>query len=39
MNLVAARGEFMAELGGDNAGAAVSGVTGDADSHDFRLVV
>jgi hypothetical protein len=30
---VAARGEFHAELGGDDAGAAVGGVAGYADAH------
>jgi hypothetical protein len=30
---MAAGGEFHAELGGDNAGAAVGGVAGDADAH------
>ena len=33
MHLVAARRELDAELGGDNAGAAVGGVAGDADLH------
>jgi len=33
MDVVAARGEFHAELGGDDAGAAVGGITGDADAH------
>jgi hypothetical protein len=30
---VAASGEFLAELGGDDAGAAVGGVAGDPDFH------
>ena len=33
MDLVAAGGEFLAEFGGDHAGAAVSGITGYADTH------
>jgi hypothetical protein len=33
VDLVAARGELDAELGGDDAGAAVGGVAGDADLH------
>jgi len=33
MDVVAAGGKFHAELGGDDAGAAVGGVTGDADAH------
>jgi hypothetical protein len=33
MDVVAAGGEFHAELGGDDAGAAVGGVAGDADAH------
>jgi len=33
MNVVAADGEFHAELGGDDAGAAVGGVAGDAYAH------
>ena len=37
MNLVAARRQFQAELGGDNAAAAVGGITGDADLHYGRL--
>jgi hypothetical protein len=37
---VAAGGEFHAEFGGDNAGAAVSWVTGDADAHEsFQFLV
>jgi hypothetical protein len=38
---VAARGELHAEFGGDDARAAVSGVTGDADAHKmcFRVPV
>src|SRR6266478_522902 len=41
MNVVAAGGEFHAEFGGDDARAAVSGVTGDADAHKmcFRVPV
>ena len=34
MDVVAAGGEFLAELGGDDAGAAVGGVAGDADFHE-----
>ena len=34
MDVVAARGELLAEFGGDDAGAAVSGVAGDADFHE-----
>jgi hypothetical protein len=34
VDVVAARGEFLAEFGGDDAGAAVSGVAGDADFHE-----
>ncbi len=33
VDLVAARGELDAELGGDNAGTAVGGIAGDADLH------
>ena len=33
MNVVAAGGEFLAELGGDDAGAAVGGIARDADAH------
>ena len=33
VDLVAARGELDAELGGDDAGAAVGGIAGDADLH------
>ena len=33
VDLVAARGEFDAELGGDDAAAAVGGIAGDADLH------
>ncbi len=33
VDLVAAGGEFDAELGGDDAAAAVGGITGDADLH------
>ena len=36
MNVVATRGEFHAKLGGDDAGAAVSGVAGDTDAHKVR---
>jgi hypothetical protein len=34
MNVVAAGGELLAKLGGDDAGAAVGGVAGDADLHE-----
>jgi hypothetical protein len=34
MNVVAAGGEFHAELGGDDARAAVRGVAGDAYAHE-----
>lgn len=34
VDVVAAGGEFLAEFGGDDAGAAVSGIAGDADFHD-----
>ena len=37
MNVVAARSEFLAEFGGDDAGAAVSGVAGYANAHDFEV--
>ena len=33
MDFVAAGGQFHAEFGGDNAGAAVRGIAGDADFH------
>ena len=33
MDVVAAGGEFLAELGSDDAGAAVGGIAGDADFH------
>lgn len=33
MNVVAARGQFLAKLGGNDAGAAVRGIAGYADSH------
>jgi hypothetical protein len=33
MNVMAAGGKFHAELGGDDAGAAVSGIASDADAH------
>ena len=33
MDLVAAGGKLHAKLGGDNAGAAIGGIAGDADSH------
>jgi hypothetical protein len=33
---VAAGSEFLAEFGGDDAGAAVSWVAGDADAHGFE---
>ena len=33
VDVVAARGELLAELGGDDAGAAVGGIAGDADFH------
>ena len=41
MNVVATRGEFHAKLGGDDAGAAVGGIAGDADAHgkSFRFSV
>ena len=41
MDIVAARGELHAEFGGDDARAAVSGVTGYADAHGvcFRVSV
>ena len=39
MNVVAARGEFHAELGGDDAGTAVRGITGDAYAHKWCLRV
>src|SRR5437773_12093522 len=35
MNIVAAGGKLDAKLGGDDAGAAVGGVAGDADAHSF----
>jgi len=38
VDLVAARGELDAELRGDDAGAAVSGVASDADAHGGRFV-
>ncbi len=39
MNVVAAGGELHAEFGGDDAGAAVRGVTGDPDAHRMCLRV
>ena len=33
VDVVAAGGEFLAEFGGDDAGAAVGGIAGDADAH------
>jgi len=36
MDVVSARGELHAEFGGDDAGAAVGWVTGDAYAHTFR---
>jgi hypothetical protein len=39
VDLVAARGELDAELGGDDAGAAVGGITGDADLHKASCLV
>jgi len=33
VDVVAACGEFLAELGGDDAGAAIRGIAGDADFH------
>src|SRR5579859_3565368 len=39
MNVVAAGGKFLAEFGGDDAGAAISGITGDADAHGAALVL
>jgi hypothetical protein len=37
MDVVAAGGQLLAELGGDDSGAAVSGVAGYADAHDFKV--
>jgi hypothetical protein len=34
MDVVSARGKLLAEFGGDDAGAAVGGVAGDADFHE-----
>jgi len=35
MDVVAARGEFLAEFGGDDTGAAVSGIAGDTNAHGY----
>ena len=37
MNVVSAGGQFLAKLGCDDAGAAVSGVAGDANTHSFEF--
>ena len=37
MDVVVARGKLLAELGGNDAGAAVSGVAGYADTHGFKV--
>lgn len=34
MDVVPARGQFLAEFGGDDAGTAVGGIAGDADFHE-----
>ncbi len=38
MDVVAAGGQFLAELGGDDAGAAVGGIAGYADAHGWMLI-
>jgi hypothetical protein len=37
MDVVAASSQLLAELGGDDSGAAVSGVAGYANAHDFEV--
>jgi len=37
MDVVAASGQFLAELSGYDSGAAVSGVAGDANAHGFQV--